>query len=98
MTESRDADWLRAVSNAWRTIDPAGDSRIRIRDDGLAELIVVSNLFEGKESTEREAVFWPALQELPRDVLMRMTYSLLLTPKEADQYFAGEEPGGRKRI
>ena len=98
MADSRDFDWLSAVSEAWQMIDPGGQTRVRIREDGLAELIVVSSLFEGKDSAEREALFWPALHDLPRDVLMRMTYSLLLTPKEAAQYFAGEAPGGRNGI
>ena len=98
LAESNDAEWLAATLAAWRSIDPHSDMRIQYREDGLAEVLVVSELFQDKQSSEREALFWPAVRDLPRDVLVRMTYSLLLTPDEAARYFEGEAPGGRNGI
>jgi hypothetical protein len=51
-------------------------------------MTVVSALFADKESHEREILLWPILRELPDDVRLRMTYTLLLSPDEAGDYLA----------
>ena len=86
------------IQRAWSDTDPSAKVEARVRPDGKRELIVVSSLFEGTDSAEREALFWPAVRDLPRDLLVQMTYSLLLTPDEANRYFAEEAPDERTAI
>ena len=96
--EGPDVELLERAASAWREIDSTGDIRFRFRDDGMAEFSVVSSLFEGLDSFDREALVWPALRNLPGALLVRLTYSLLLTPSEAARYFAGGAPDGRNGI
>ena len=93
MADSPDSELFERVAESWREIDPSGQIQIRKHADGKADLIVVSSLFEDRDSSEREAVFWPALRNLPLDLLVHMTYSLMLTPEEARQFFAEETHG-----
>lgn len=93
MADSPDAERFERVVDSWHEIDPSGEIQIREHSDGKADLIVVSSLFEDRDSSEREAIFWPALRNLPLDLLVHMTYSLMLTPEEALQFFAEETLG-----
>jgi hypothetical protein len=74
------------------------DARVQssLRPDGKIDISVVSVLFEGKDSREREALFWPVFDPVPKSDLIHMTYCLLLTPEEAQlQFDAGKpSPGG----
>ena len=77
-----------AISHAW---DETGfDFRliVRPRDDGKLDITVISSTFEGLDSFEREALFWPVIRTLPPDDFVRMTYALLITPDESEHYFA----------
>jgi hypothetical protein len=72
-------------------MDPDAVVRSAVRPDGKVDLTVVSRLFEGKDSREREGLFWPVFDPVPKSELIYLTYSLLLTPDEARHDF-GETP------
>jgi hypothetical protein len=91
MSES-EPERLDEAAAAWREIDPQGEVRYRRRENGQFEFIVVSSLFEGLDSGEREALFWPSLRNLPDSLLVRMSYSLLLSSDEAARLFADHAP------
>lgn len=80
---------MRLIRDALAPDDPDAQVRATRRPDGLLETTVVTRLFEGLDSLEREALLWPILRALPTDDLLRMTYSLLLTPAEAGELFGG---------
>jgi hypothetical protein len=84
-----------AVASAWAANDPSGEVRARSREGGTVDVTVVSALFEGQGNEEREALFWPAIRHLPATMLARMTYTLLVTPGEAAEFFS-EPPTARK--
>ena len=49
---------------------------------------VVSHLFAGKDGLERESLFYPVFDPVPKTDMLYMTYCLLLTPQEAARNFA----------
>jgi hypothetical protein len=69
--------------------DPEAVVRSSVRHDGLLDLTVVSHRFDGMDSREREAAFWPALGPVPKPEMIYLTYCLLLTPEEAERSFRG---------
>jgi hypothetical protein len=78
-------------------LDHNAEVRSAVRPDGKIDVTVVSRLFEGKDSRDREALFWPVFDPVPKSELIYLTYCLLLTPDEARRDF-GEmlsEPGNR---
>ena len=72
-------------------MDAQAKVEVRLRPDGKFDLRVVSPRFQGLDSTARENLFWSRIRRLPSSVTVRMTYALLLTPEESEEYF--EEPG-----
>lgn len=59
---------------------------IRRRDGGLLDLTVISERFAELSSEEREHLFWQAAGGLPGHVTLQLTYALLITRQEAEQY------------
>ena len=86
------------IRSAWNRRDADAAIRVDQREDGKLAVTLISTAFDGLDSFEREALFWPVMRDLPNDILVRMAYSLLLTPDEADRYFADEVPGERTPI
>jgi hypothetical protein len=86
------------IEKNWNPRDNRAIIRVEPRDDGKLALTVISEAFEGLDSFQREELFWPVMRDLPNDILVQMTYSLLLTPDEAGGYFAEEAPGERTPI
>jgi len=72
-------------------LDSDAQVRFAIRPDGKVDITVVSVLFEGKDSREREALFWPVFDPVPKSELIHLTYCLLLTPEEARLQFNDRE-------
>jgi len=70
--------------------DPEAIVRSAIRPDGKLDITVISGRFEGRDSREREADFWPALDPVPKPEMVYLTYCLLLTPEEAERSFGAE--------
>ncbi len=68
--------------------DPAATITGILRPDGKLDVTVVSEVFEGMDALEREALVWPLFASVPKPDLVRMTYCLLLTPGEALRNFA----------
>lgn len=62
--------------------DPDARVTALVRPDGKVDITVVSRLFEGKDSRDREAAFWPVFDPVPKSELIYLTYCLLLTPAE----------------
>ena len=77
----------RQVNDAWSEIDDGARAEVRLRQDGKFDLRLVSTRFEGLDSTQRESLFWSRIRRLPSSLTVRMTYALLLTPDESEQYF-----------
>ena len=86
------------IRSEWNRRDADAAIRLDSREDGKLAVTVISTAFEGLDSFDREALFWPVIRDLPNDTLIRMTYSLLLTPEEANRYFAEDAPGERTPI
>ena len=82
-------DLVRRCALGW---DPQADVRSAIRPDGMADVTVVSRRFENCDSREREGIFWPALDPVPRAEMVYFTYFLLLTPEEAARSFDEAAP------
>lgn len=82
---------IRACVEQW---DPNAEVRAVIRPDRLVDLTVVSRRFEGRDSRDREADFWPALESVPKAEMVYLTYCLLLTPEEAERSFSGQPSAG----
>ena len=61
--------------------------RCAVRPDGKQDLTIISQRFEGLDSREREAIFWPVLDPVPKPEMIHLTYCLLLTPDEAARSF-----------
>ena len=55
----------RVLTREMHGIDPNARVSARTRPDGKIDVAVVSSLFIGKDSEEREALFWPILQTIP---------------------------------
>ena len=71
----------------FRLLDPGAYLINSGHHNGKIDLTVVSTLFEGMDSSDREGLVWPMLRDLPEQDLLRMTYCLFLTPEEAAQHF-----------
>ncbi len=84
-TSPRLEDLVRQCVTAW---DPEAEVRAATRPDGKVDITVVSRRFEGRDSREREADFWPALEPVPKSEMVYLTYCLLLTPEEAERSFS----------
>jgi hypothetical protein len=88
------------VENHIRRVWQANDPHVRIvcrprgnaGAPGMLDVTVVSALFAGQDSEARERLFAPVFADVPRDIQMRMTYCLLLTPDEAAHYFPDDAP------
>lgn len=93
MTNSQDA-LERLIVECVRAWDPEAKVRARMRPDEKMDVTVVSARFKGLDSREREALFWPALDPVPINEMVRLTYFLLLTPDEAARSFG---PGHGER-
>ncbi|HZO91157.1 MAG TPA: hypothetical protein VFB38_22720 [Chthonomonadaceae bacterium] len=78
----------RIVRERWGARDPEAQVTSVLRPDGKVDMTVVSRLFEGLGGLEREALFWPTFDPVPKSDLIYMTYCLLLTPEEAARHFA----------
>lgn len=79
---------LATLREAWHTEDAEADFRGVLRPNGLCDITVISKRFEGVSGTEREGLFWRAFDSIPRDMLVYMTYCLLLTPDESEKHFS----------
>jgi hypothetical protein len=82
-------DLIRASVAAW---DSDAEVRASARPDGKIDMTIVSCRFEGLDSRDREASFWPALDPVPKSEMVYLTYCLLLTPEEAERSFSGATP------
>ena len=71
------------VRQGWRERDPDVQVSSVLRDGNKIDMTVISKLFAGLEGREREALFWPVFDPVPKYDLLYMTYCLLLTPEEA---------------
>ena len=78
----------RLLSERWCEQDPDAVVRSSVRPDGKVDITVVSSLFEGRDSREREGIFWPVFDPVPKSELIYMTYCLLLTPEESNRNFS----------
>ena len=83
--QARLAELIRAGLAEW---DAEAVVRSTVRPDGKIDTTVVSRRFEGRDSREREADFWPALDPVPKSEMVYLTYCLLLTPEEAERSFS----------
>jgi hypothetical protein len=83
--EARQQRLERAVTTHW---DSEAEIRSHLRPNGMVELTVVSLRFEGVSGSDREGMFWATFAETSREDLIYMAYCLLLTPDEAQRYFA----------
>ena len=86
------------IRQAWIPRDSRAVVKVEPRDDGKLAVTLISAAFEGLDSFQREELFWPVMRDFPNDILVQMTYSLLLTPEEAGGYFSEEAPGERTPI
>jgi hypothetical protein len=86
-TASRQARLDALIRECLAKWDPEAIVRSAIRPDGKLDITVVSRRFEGRDSREREADFWPALDLVPKPEMVYLTYCLLLTPEEAERSF-----------
>ena len=78
-------DRLREGVRAW---DASTTTRTVILPSGLIDVTVVSSRFQGLNSREREEIFWPALDSIPKPQMIHLTYCLLLSPDEAAESFS----------
>ena len=53
------------------------------RPNGMLDLTVISTAFASQSAEERERQIWSVLRAFDAQDLVRMTYSLLVTPSEA---------------
>ncbi len=83
---------LEVVKNTWGEQDSEAEIRGVLRPKGLIDLTVISPKFEGLDGLSRESLFWRAFDAVPRDLLVYMTYCLLLTPEEARRHFSSQSP------
>ena len=81
------------VRDEWGRRDPEGRVASTLRPDGKVDLRVVSTRFKTLDDRDREALFWPVFESVPREDLIYMTYCLLLTPEEEALHFS---PGTRE--
>ena len=58
-----------------------------LRGPTQIDMRVVSRLFEGKDGLEREALFYPVFETVPKTDMLHMTYCLLLTPARGGTQF-----------
>ena len=81
------------ILERWGAKDPEVVVNSRLRPDGKVDITVISREFEEKGGLEREALFWPVFDPVPKPEMIYLTYCLLLTPNEAARHFAeGAEP------
>jgi hypothetical protein len=78
-----------AIRESWSPHDPDIQIIIAAREDGKLDITVISSLFEGRDSFERESDFWPVLRSFSPSDLVHLTYCLLLTPAEANAFYPG---------
>ena len=71
------------VRQGWRERDPDVQVTSVLRDGNKIDMTVISTQFAGREGRDREALFWPVFDPIPKYDLIYMTYCLLLTPEEA---------------
>lgn len=83
---------LEVIKETWGEKDSDAEYHGVLRPKGLVDLTVISPKFEGLDGLERESLFWRAFDGVPRDLLVYMTYCLLLTPAEAKRHFANQSP------
>jgi hypothetical protein len=76
------------VRERWGVYDPDVQVSSTLRSDRKIDMRVVSHLFEGKDGLERESLFYPVFDPVPKTDMLHMTYCLLLTPQEAARNFA----------
>jgi len=76
-----------AIREAWSPQDPNIRVEIASREDGKLEITLISAIFEGQDSFERESGLWTVLRSFSPSDLVRLTYSLLLTPAEAKAFY-----------
>lgn len=76
------------VRERWSLRDPDVQVSSALREDHKIDMRVVSHLFEGRDGLEREALFYPVFDPVPKTDMLHMTYCLLLTPQEAAHSFA----------
>lgn len=86
--EERMESLLATVREAWQREDAEAEIKGVLRPNGLIDLMVSSKRFEGLDGLERESLFWRAFDTIPREMMIYLTYSLLLTPEEAERHFA----------
>jgi hypothetical protein len=77
----------RAIREAWSSQDPNLQVEIAAHEDGKLEITIISSIFEGQDSFERESRLWTVLRPFSPSDLIRLTYSLLLTPAEAKAFY-----------
>ena len=85
---ARSARLETAIRDRWRQQDNEADFRFSVRQGGLMDVTVVSRLFQGCDDREREALFWPVFEPVLKSDRVFLTFCLLLTPEEANRYFA----------
>ncbi len=78
-----------AVLRYLAVADAAAVVRAGVNSDGKIDMTVISTVFEGLDSMERETRIWPAFRALDPGDLITMTYCLFLTPSEATVHFSG---------
>lgn len=85
---NHNSDFLVHLTHRLGLQEPQENATLHLRPDGKTELRVITAKFVGLEGREREALLWEALREMPTAQMLTMTYSLLLTPDEAQRYFS----------
>lgn len=90
--DARAAELEAIVREQWSQQDGEARFSLALRPDGLIDLTVISEQFEGRDDRERQALFWPVFDAVPKSDLLHLTCCLLLTPKEAQAYFTDVTP------
>jgi stress-induced morphogen len=79
------------ILTAYERAHPQAQIEGRRHNPVSIRLRIIDPDFQGLDRVEREPAIWKLLHRLPEEVLVNVTMLLLLTPEEAETYWASKE-------